>query len=148
MALIKKNKIIYLNCVRSITNCLINPKLRQNFDMEIKSQREVLKNILEFFVCFHDWENNLKTIGGENNISYLKINDSKTLRSFFKSLQEECTLALFLIFENEDISNFKQDSDDGIQRIKFLMQILKYTKPGCDIHLLTKALYIISEFHC
>ena len=85
-----------------------------------------------------------------------QIEKSEELSSFFQTVQDECTLANYLIFtdkrmlqEELESSSRKFAQTEAYRQTRYLMQVLKNHSPEYyDTHLLTKALLILSRYHC
>jgi len=142
---------------------LLTPDNVLTFDSNHKSYIPVTKDILVFFQYFYNWDSNKQQLKqlelmnkGNKALAkkfIYKIEESETLEEFFRTLKDECSLGLFLVFANEDdiISRktFPEQDQDNYRKLKFLMEVLKFSDPkSYDIHLLTKALYIVRKYHC
>ena len=159
--MIKKYYLRFTYVVRTVTNCLLDPDCVETFNKDSPNYMPITADWLSFFQYFYDWEINKTLLKKDKNsktsqlVQKISAKGNETLAVFFRTLQEESTLATFLIFNTEDKVTFekqvvnKEEERENYRKIKMLIEILKFSDPtSYDIHLLTKALYLVRRYHC
>ena len=135
--------------MRTLSNCLTSNNTILTFEEEDFSQ--LAKELIEIFEIFNDWKK--MDIMSVNLAMLIESNDE--IQHFFATLQNESTLALFLIYTDAELLTNQIDAEmpfhelESFKQIKYLMVLLKDNNvDNYDIHVLTKAIGVLYKFHC
>lgn len=121
--------------MRALGNCLVSNNTVLTF--EDPKFKELSNDLIEIFELFNDWRrlfSELESIDNavklENLVEQDKENDYE-LRRFFSKMQDESTLALFLIYTDVELLTYQIEADmpfhklESFKQIKYLMVLLK-----------------------
>lgn len=146
---IKANYKRYLSAMRALSNCLVSNNTVLTF--EDPSFKPIANDLIEIFELFNDWKKmSLLTM---KLLDMIEADEEITL--FFSKMQDESTLALFLVYTDVDMMKRQIEQNmpfhelESFKQIKYLMVLLKNNNAkNYDTHILTKAISVLTKFHC